>query len=496
MSFLLHLLLTAHLLEYRQAPAGAPLHIRLTTTVGSYASKVGSPVRAVVIAPVLVDGQTLVPAGAIVSGTVKSVKRVGWGIVHETAAIGLDFTRLILPSGDVVPLSSRVAQVDNGRERVTADGVIRGARSTGSLCYRTSGYIRTALQWEFHAALASWFIKTMIVQLPEAEIYYPAGVELTLKLTQPLALDADAIESDRRPVRLSLVERVNIDPLLEELPYRTYAGPKRPSDIVNVLFLGTREELSTAFEAAGWLQAHTSTMRSGIHQIRAVAEGRGYRQAPMSSLFVNNVQADVSWEKGFNDASKRDHIRIWRQPELWHGRELWLGAATRDVDFAFFRPGQRLTHRVERNVDQERDKVVDDLVFTNCVDAVDRLERAAVPRVVRNATGDQMTTDARVAVLRLNSCMAPRMASETEDQEPIPVHGGRLQRFVRREILSMRSDLIRTNMYYRAYEGTRWVIEAAIRRHRRGHAEPELPMQQPVLLERAQNTTASPAGAP
>jgi len=151
---------------------------------------------------------------------------------------------------------------------------------------------------------------------------------------------------------------------------------------------------------------------------------------------------------------------------------------------------------VERNVDQERDKVVDDLVFTNCVDAVDRLERAAVPRLVRNATGDLMATDARVAVLQLNNCTAPRMASETEDQEPLPVHGGKLQRFVRREILSMRSDLLRTNMYYRAYEGTRWVIEAAIRRHRRGHAEPELPPQPPVLLERAQNTAAQPAGSP
>src|ERR1700724_2938970 len=165
MSFLLHLLLSAHLLEYRQAPVGAPLHVRLTTTVGSYASKGGTPVRAVLIAPVLVDGQTLVPAGSIVSGTVKSVKRVGLGIVHETAAIGLDFTRLTLPAGDVVPLSSRVAQVDNGRERVTRDGVIRGARSTGSLCYRTSGYIRTALQWEIHAELAEWFIKTTLVKL-------------------------------------------------------------------------------------------------------------------------------------------------------------------------------------------------------------------------------------------------------------------------------------------------------------------------------------------
>src|SRR5437868_5368460 len=77
-------------------------------------------------------------------------------------------------------------------------------------------------------------------------------------------------------------------------------------------------------------------------------------------------------------------------------------APRRGISTSHISPGQRLTHRVERNVDRERDKVVDDLVFTNCVDAVDRLERAAVPRLAWNATGDPMSTDTRAAVLRLN----------------------------------------------------------------------------------------------
>jgi hypothetical protein len=60
----------------------------------------------------------------------------------------------------------------------------------GRLCYRVSGYIRTALQWEVHAALAEWAIRSLLIELPEPEIYYPAGVELTLTLTEPLSLDA------------------------------------------------------------------------------------------------------------------------------------------------------------------------------------------------------------------------------------------------------------------------------------------------------------------
>lgn len=466
MNFLLHLLVAGGLLSARQAPQETPLHVRLSTAVGSYASKPGMPIQAVLIAPVIVDGQTLVPAGAVVSGTVKLVRRVGLGIVHETAALGLDFNRLAFEDEGAVPISTRVKQVDNGRERVGRDGVIHGMRSTSSLCYRASGYIRTALSWEIQSEVAEWFVKALVVQLPEPEIYYPAGAELTLILTRPLFLNSPA-ESEPETPRLTTVERVNIRSLVEELPYRTVSPySNRPSDIVNVLFLGSREELSNAFAAAGWSQAHRSSFRSGIRDIRAVAEGRGYRDAPMSPLLVNNAAQDMSWEKGLNDASKRHHIRLWKQPETWHGRELWIGAATQDVNFAFFRPGQTLTHTVATDIDRERNKIVNDLVFTGCVDAVDWLDRPEVPHTALNGTGDPMRTDARLALMQLNGCVKPRLATETVDETPLPVHGGKMQRFVRREILSMRSDLIRTNIYYRAYEGTRWMIEAAVRRYR------------------------------
>src|SRR2546422_157285 len=91
MNALLHLLFLAGLLTSKQVPPGTQLNVRLTTAVGSYASRTGTPVQAVLIAPVVVDGETLLRAGAVGAGQVKSVKRGGLGIVHETAALGLDF---------------------------------------------------------------------------------------------------------------------------------------------------------------------------------------------------------------------------------------------------------------------------------------------------------------------------------------------------------------------------------------------------------------------
>src|SRR5579883_3011602 len=102
-------------------------------------------------------------------GRVQSVKRVGLGLKHETATLELAFDRLIQPGGAASPLASRVLEVDNSRERVTAEGRILGVRSTASIGYRVSGYIRTVLAWELHAHVALLVAKLALVHVPEPE---------------------------------------------------------------------------------------------------------------------------------------------------------------------------------------------------------------------------------------------------------------------------------------------------------------------------------------
>ena len=457
---LLSLLFSISSLTNRVAPPGAQLHIRLTSTLGSYASRAGSPLSAVLIAPLIMDGETGLQAGSILSGSVKTVTRVGFGIRHETAGLDLEFNQLISPDGEKIPISARVADVDNGRESVSRNGRIHGVRSTGSLCYRVSGYIRTALQWEFHSGLAVWAIRSILVQLPEPEIYYPAGVELTLTLTRPLFVDSPLNRREEAASQLTDDQRDEFAHIVSALPYRTHApGSGRPSDLTNVLFIGSHDQLVAAFGAAGWTQPSPASVRDRITWIRAVAERRGDEAAPMSPLLLNGAEPDMSWEKGLNDVSKRHHIRMWREADTWGGQEMWVGAATRDIDFAYLRPGGRLTHRIEENVDQERDKVAYDLAFTSCGNILDWADREEFPRSARNATGDPITTDGRMVVIEMNECREPRMSTETVDSTLLPEHGDKLQRFARREILSARNELLRTNPFWRTYEGSRWIVD-------------------------------------
>lgn len=467
-------LLALNLLATRQVPPGAQLHIRLTTPVGSYASRAGDPVNAVLIAPVVAGEETILPAGSLISGRLKSVQRVGLGFIHELAALDLEFTGITAPNGENLPLFARIQEVDNARERLTAEGSIRGTRPTSSLSYRFGGYIRTAIEWELHARIAIWAIKAFLLQVPEPELYYPAGVELTLALTEPVTAlpSTSAVASPRR---LNAGERIQMAAVLAELPDRTHATlSNRPSDLINVMFIGSRDDLSDAFEAAGWLQPKPTNLRTNIRRIRAVADGRGDSTAPMSDLLVQDTKAEMSWAKSFNDVSKRHHIRIWKQPATWNGQQVWVGAATRDVDFAYLRPGSAMTHKIAENVDQERDKVVNDLVFTSCVDMADDMERLDVPATTRNATGDPMHTDTRIAILQLNTCEAPTGILQTAGAT-LALHGSKMQRFARREILSFRSDLLRENLYWRSYEGVRMMITAYRQRGGRGDANDARP---------------------
>jgi hypothetical protein len=260
------------------------------------------------------------------------------------------------------------------------------------------------------------------------------------------------------------------------------------------MLIGSRAQIAAAFTAAGWTEARQPSFRAGIANAVAVMQAHGVADSPMSRLKLGDVAADMSWQKGFNDVAKRHHIRLWRQGETLDGREIWIGAATRDVDFAYLRPGMMFTHKVEEQIDHERDKVAYDVAFTACAEAVDWWARPEVPRLVRNGTGDRMETDDRMAVIQLNSCDDPRPIEESS-AAALPIHGGKFQRVMRREILTTRSQLIRDNPYWKIYEGVRCLMYAVDSTRRTTPADPDEPAPH-TLASRLQPTALTTIVSP
>ena len=82
-------------------------------------------------------------------------------------------------------------------------------------------------------------------------------------------------------------------------------------------------------------------------------------------------------------------MRLWNTRARWGDEEVWVGAGTRDIAFAYFRRrGAPITHRIERDVDQERDKIVNDFLSRDVWDSAGFVNRPdSSPRVPQRGRG-------------------------------------------------------------------------------------------------------------
>ncbi len=379
-----------------QLPVGTELHVRLADQISSSMAKPKQPVKAVVIAPVLLNGEIIVPAGAELTGLVKSVQLAT--DPKQRAVLDLDFTELNA-GGKKAKLSARVASVDNARETVDEAGKILGIAAGETLAGRIDQGIRKVSGK--YAGLAEVLKATKeIVGVKETEgnIVYDPGAELTVRLTRPLDFkdvpEGGASKLEPFPSESELIDMVTAQ------PFRTFAAkPPRPSDIANLMFIGTQAQLEKTFTEAGWSTAATLSGQSKMETMRAVVEGRGYKEAPVSLLFLDGRPPDLVFQKGNNTFAQRHHLRIWRRPGDFDGMPIWVCAATHDIGIDFSEKDYTFIHKIDPEIDRERAKVVNDLLFTHQVKSLALVDRESVPQHSQNATGDNLETDGKMAVL-------------------------------------------------------------------------------------------------
>jgi hypothetical protein len=241
--------------------------------------------------------------------------------------------------------------------------------------------------------------------------------------------------------------------VVNALPYWTYSKRQRqPMDLVNLLFVGSQGEVDRAFAAAGWIGSRGNSMRAGAAAIRAIAEERGFSDAPMRTLLLDGREPDFRLQKSLDTFEKRDHLRIWKRDLELDGQTVWASAATRDLGMTFGMHPFGFTHEIQNVVDLERDKVVHDLVFAGCVDSVAYVQRPDSVRETGQGYRKGVSTDARVAVVALNACTQPREDFGTAEPWPRPA---KVVRLIRRVTLTARNHFIRDNLLYRTADAIR-----------------------------------------
>src|ERR1019366_10791211 len=96
---------------------------------------------------------------------------------------------------------------------------------------------------------------------------------------------------------------------------------------------------------------------------------RGYSEAPAPVLLLDGKPPDRVFKKPLNPFARRHHLRIWRRPASFRGRPVWAVAATHDIGIDLSAAERTFIHRIDPQIDQERDKVVNDLLFAGHVEA-------------------------------------------------------------------------------------------------------------------------------
>jgi LssY C-terminus len=473
--------------------AGTRLETRLAEPTGSRISHAGDPVEAVVIAPVFVKGRLFIPQGAIVSGVVERVERVGLGLKHATSSLGYRFDTLRLPEGAAVPVHARVVEVETAKERVNPQGVIGGIYPTANLSSTIDFYVLPLLYLDPGFGAPMLGIKFLIARSPDPEIYFAAGTELILEFTADVNIpNPGAPPNEIAP--LSPAEMAEVHRLLAGVPeQRTHKGGNRPSDLVNILLLGRRDSIDRAFQAAGWSGAQPYSPRSIYRMYHCMVQRIGYSMAPMWKLRLNGVIADAEYQKSLNTFSKRHHLRLWKQGQ----EDAWLTAATEDVGYKV--RTMHLTHATDPLIDNERAKVVNDLTFTGCVPAATLMTRDSSAGLDQQEAS--IRTDGKIAVLRINDCRNPRTMPAQSAQ-----FGPHARRRSVQALVAVRNDLIRANPVSLAYDTIRGLRDhenskvkgsmSAFRGNLQQPDSPENRLQPPAWIRPnvldARTTTADP----
>jgi hypothetical protein len=444
--------------------AGETLWVRLLEPLSSYSGKAGDKIHAMVIESPACDGAEEIATGTMVEGEVARVTRVGMGLVHETASVHVEFRSLQLNDGSQIAISSRLLEIDNAREKVK-DGIIHGVNATNTPQGRITNRLRHLPTWNPYSDLTLLAYRTAFPTFPEPEIYLPRGSDLKLELMDGISLPASA-EHKTENYRPDEIEKAVLEITAPELPVRTTTRNGQDADIVNVALLGSAGQMDAAFRAAGWKNGDALSTGSVLRQMYAFLSFKNYPSAPISTQLMDGQRVSETWEKGLDSYAKREHLRVWGRNDVIEGQTVWLGAMTRETGATLSVRQHKFIHHIDTQMDDGREILVRDLRLAGCVAAVYYVERPQMAHAAINATGDAMRTDGSLAVAQLKDCENPVFVQASDALAVQSRPGSRFARYLRRQVLSFRSDLIRGNILYGGFELTRLVVRA-----RRNHSE-------------------------
>jgi hypothetical protein len=247
----------------------------------------------------------------------------------------------------------------------------------------------------------------------------PLAADLTFSIPVP-GLSADYLRRDFETLCAAdslvdcdlptLIERLRDMPVATANETGTGSG-----DPVNLVVIGKLETLLSAF-LARWDESETITFATCWKTVRAFLLGSQYRYSPVSPLYLFGRSQDIALQRSRRSINERIHLRLWQTPLRFEQNPVWVGQISRDIGVRFTTKVWNLTtHRIDPDVDESRDYIVEDLLQAERVEAAGYLDGVGTCDLAsarRNLTGDPYFTDGKRAVILLSiGRMTPRFVA-------------------------------------------------------------------------------------
>ena len=360
-------------------PGQTPVKLQLNESVSSAHARPGDRLSFIVARDVNIEGFTVIPAGAVARGSVTEVKGKRFLGIGGDVALKLDSVELA--NGDWVGLHGRL---------------------------NMKGRSRTIL-------MAAGMIATGFVFLPATPVLLlTRGHDSTvLKSTEMTAfIDADTSVLSAG-LRHSQERSSGLETMMDYLPPRVFNAEGREGDMVNLVLVGQKEDLENAFEQAGWIK---TDKWKPIFVWHLLLHGTCDARIPMARFYLFGRVQDYSYALPEPGAvvSRRHHLRIWKTDHTIDGTPIWVAAATHDVAIEVAKRGRLINHRIDPDVDAERDFVGIDLTNTSSISRQEYLQSADPVFQAETATGQTYHSDSRILLLDLHSLTSAKAGTTAQ----------------------------------------------------------------------------------
>jgi LssY-like putative type I secretion system component LssY len=187
--------------------------------------------------------------------------------------------------------------------------------------------------------------------------------------------------------------------MMGALPLTSTTREGAPDSPVNLLFVGPEASIRRAIDGAKWTEGTASMTTSLLGALAHLARLQAPDVfPPVSPEYLFGRPQDAAFLRQLSFVRSRHHFRLWKAPFAGpSGEQVWAGTANLDASLVFLK--RRFVHRIDPEIDRERDFILGTLSAGHEVLRAVEVARRESGLTGTDSNGYGYRTDGRILVL-------------------------------------------------------------------------------------------------